>query len=505
MKNKKFNRNAMLVAILFLLLIFSIGCSKFLDRKPLGQAINGNISGGGAQAATFGLYSSLQNWGMTGLAFLTMHAARADDDLNSTPGDGTDQQAIVDNFQYTKSHWSLDQLWDNHMAFVQQATGIIHDIDSAYATDPSSIQNEGECKFLRAYAYFDLVRDYGQVPLIRNKVYVANDANVAKANSISEVYAFIDSDLVYAAQHLPPSWSTQYLGRVTSGSANALLAKSYLYQGQWDNALASAEAVINSGLYSLDPSYEHLFSEAGENGSESLFEIQNYLNSNGSVNLSNGLPGYQGVRAAGEWNLGWGWNLPDTGLVMNAYETGDQRKGTTIFQSGEPDNYFGGVSYSATLPPNPNVAWWTKKIYGDPARRQSTGDLYSDWLHTYILRYADVLLIAAEADNESAGASDSTKIKGWVNTVRERAGLPDISYVSQSAMRTAIKKERRVEFAMEFERFYDLVRWTPATDGIDAPHVLGRLGYVPINALYPIPQEAIDKSNGTLVQNPNYP
>src|SRR5882724_13407999 len=92
------------------LLYGQLGCKKFLDRKPLGQAINGDVTGGGAQSQVFGLYSATRLWGMTGLAFLTMHAARADDDYNSTAGDGSDQQDIADNFNYVKDHWSINAL-----------------------------------------------------------------------------------------------------------------------------------------------------------------------------------------------------------------------------------------------------------------------------------------------------------------------------------------------------------------------------------------------------------
>lgn len=510
---KKIKQIFWLVALVPLL-YGQLGCKKFLDRKPLGQAIDGDVSGGGAQSQVFGLYSATRLWGMTGLAFLTMHGARADDNYNSTAGDGSDQQDIVDNFNYVKDHWSLNSLWDDHYTFITQANAIIHDVDSAYSTDPSSIVNEAEARFLRAYAYFDLVRDYGEVPIIKNKVYKPSDAIAAKS-PVADVYAFIDEDLQYAIAHLPATWSSEYLGRATMGAANALQAKTYLYRQQWSNALASAEAVINSGLYSLDPSYSHLFSEAAENGSESIFEIQNYENANGSIggdgSYSNGLPVYQAVRGAGDWNLGWGWNLPTATLVNDAYETDDPRKGATILESGQPDNVYGGITYGVSLPAS-GTPYWNKKVYSDPARRAATGDKGANWLNTRIYRYADVLLMAAEAANETG---NSSKALSYLEMVRARARdgktgiLPAVTSTDQGVIRTAIKKERRVEFAMEFERFYDLVRWTPATDNIDAPNVLGPLGYTTKNKYYPIPQEAIDKSeiNGVkiLVQNPDYP
>ena len=169
-----------------------------------------------------------------------------------------------------------------------------------------------------------------------------------------------------------------------------------------------------------------------------------------------------------------------------------------------------------TLPPyNPGVSldqpYWNKKVYSDPGMRTFTGQIGAnggaDWINHRIIRYADILLMLAEASNE---LGDGATAASNLEQVRARArngsttALPTIPYTSQAQMRTAIKNERRWEFAMEGLRFYDLVRWTPATDGIDAPAALGTLGYTLRNALYPIPQPAIDLSGGVLVQNPNY-
>jgi hypothetical protein len=187
----------------------------------------------------------------------------------------------------------------------------------------------------------------------------------------------------------------------------------------------------------------------------------------------------------------------------------------TVLFSGRSDGGPATGGYGSTLPPfNPGTAldqpYWNKKVYSDPAMRAFTGEIGSnggaDWIDHRIFRYADVLLMLAEASNE---LGDGATAENMVEQVRARArgttnALPHIAYASQGQMRTAIKNERRWEFAMEGYRFYDLVRWTPAPDGIDAPSALGTLGYTARNALYPIPQPAIDLSGGVLVQNPNY-
>jgi starch-binding outer membrane protein, SusD/RagB family len=491
-------------------LFTQFGCKKFLDKKPLGQAITGDIPGGGVEGDIYGLYSYSREWGMTSLPFLTVHSARADDALNSTPGDGSDAQAIVDNFSYSKDHWLVNEVWNYHLAFIQKASSIIKDVETGFSTNPTALVNKAEASFFRAYAYFDMVRDYGPVPKIDFKVVQPTDVNVPRA-PVSEIFALIDADLQFAIQYLPTTWDnpTLYVGRITKGAAYTLMAKSKLWRKDYAGALAAAETVINSNKYSLMPKYSDVFQEENENGSESIFAIQNYENATGTVAASNYVTQYQGVRGSGsDWDLGWGWNIPSALLVNNAYEPNDPRKGQTILFTGQRDDYLindGG--YGKTLPSSLPAQYWNKKVYTNPTRRASTGDRFGTWLDMQIYRYSDVLLMAAEAANE---ANNTPKALGYLELVRKRARngnpaiLPAVTSTNQAIVRTAIKKERRVEFAMEFERFYDLVRWTPASDGIDAPTVLGPLGYTPKNALMPIPQPNIDKSNGVLTQNPGY-
>ncbi len=503
MKNTKYKKIGLTI---FSLIVIGglISCEKFLERKPLGSAIDGDIVQGGVEDKVFGLYSALSKWGMTQLPFISAHGSRADDALISTPGDG--DASYIDQFQYTKDFWLMDGLWDDHLGFISQASGVIFDVDSLnkVAPNPLNIVNKAESKFMRAYAYFDMVRDYGGVPKIDFKVYDVAQANKPRATA-DEIYTFIEADLKEAAANLPDVWAPKYAGRVTKGAANAYLAKMYLYRKNWGAALASAEAVINSGRYSLLPNFADVFTERQENGPEAIFEVQNYTNEDGSVggfgSAGNWSAGYQGIRGSGQWDCGWGWNIPSQELVDNAFEKNDPRLGQTILFSGKPDDYLASDGkFGATLPPS---IWphFNKKVYTDPARRAATNDKTGSWLDMILMRYADVLLMAAEAANETG---NTTKALGYLEQVRSRARkgnadvLPAITSTSQSVIREAIKQERRSEFALEFERFYDLVRWG------DAEKVLGPAGYSAKNALLPIPQGAIDKSQGVLKQNPGY-
>ncbi|WP_315819446.1 RagB/SusD family nutrient uptake outer membrane protein [Paraflavitalea speifideaquila] len=295
---------------------------------------------------------------------------------------------------------------------------------------------------------------------------------------------------------MPLSWDAKFVGRVTKGTANTLIAKTKLYRNDWGAALAKCEEVISSTQYTLQSSFAKYFTEEGENTSESIFEVQMYENTNGSVKYGNSYNQVQGVRGSGDWDLGWGFNVPTADLI-NAFEAGDPRKAATVLTSGGPE----GVPASlGAIQPN-----WNKKVYTDPARRLATGDRFGFWLNVRMLRYADVLLMAAEAANEVGGVANTTKALGYLEQIRARARagnnavLPPVVTTDKAALRTAIRHERRIEMAMEHERFYDLVRWG------EAETVLGPLGYLPKNRYLPFLQADIDRSGGVLVQNPDYP
>jgi len=240
-----------------------------------------------------------------------------------------------------------------------------------------------------------------------------------------------------------------------------------------------------------------MFTEAGELCNESILEIQNYVNDNGSVAVFGSYTERAGIRGTGIFDQGWGWNTPSQALV-NAYETGDPRKGATILFRGSTDGY------GNTLPESLELPYWKRKTYGDPARAKKTNFRKAIWVNVRLLRYADVLLMAAEAANELGGESNTTKARGYLEQVRARARgnnaaiLPLVTTNLQAELRNAIKHERRVEFGMEFERFYDLVRWG------DAMQVLGPLGYINRCRYYPIPNSVIQQSNGVIIQNPEW-
>ena len=514
--------------ILATLLITIVGCSKFLDRKPLTATLN-DLNQGALESQSLGLYNALRNGANSSLPWLDFNSIRDDDaQKGSSTTDGAEINTEFETFKYTKDDWATDWYWSDQYNIINLCNTELHWADSLKTTDPASLRNIGEAHFFRAYAFFNLVKAYGQVPLI-NYYYTNAAAGIQPKASISALYAQIDNDLDTAALYLPLNWvvglTNRYPGRLTSGAANTLWAQTYLFRQQWAKVVALCNTVITSGQYSLDQSFTDIWKDgmsgAGKNGPESIFEMQAYCGANGTNDNGAAWGTSQNVRQGGAsntWNLGWGWNVP-TQVLQNSWDSTDPRKSMTILYSGQSDGGSATGGYGATLPPyNPGAGldqpYWNKKVYSDPAMRQYTGQINgnggADWINHRILRYADVILMLAEASNELGDGATAAKN---LELIRNRASgnlgagrtiVPTIAFVNQAQMRTAIKNERRWEFAMEGYRFYDLVRWTPASDGIDAPNVLGGLGYQPKNALYPIPQPAINLSGGVLVQNPNY-
>jgi len=489
-------------------LFMASGCEKFLDRKPLTATLD-DIKQGGIQGQVFGIYSAVKDYDIGqvfgGIPWQGVHNFRSDDsEKGSDAADGAEWVAPFDQFNYVKDLWATNYYWEAHYRLIHLTNTAIQTADSLKLEGVDSRANIAEARFFRAFAYFDMVRTFGEVPKIDFRLYDPSQANIPKS-STADIYALIDGDLQYAIANLPTEWGNQYPGRLTSGAARTLLAKAYLFRGDFAQALALTQQVISSGKYALASSYFGIFKDAGENNSESILEWQNYMGPNRTDDYGSWYATCQGVRApnASGWNLGWGWNTP-TDAFVNHFEAGDPRKGSSVLFSGQSDDPATG-GYGGTLPnyildpvnPGPLPRkYWNKKVYADPAVRQSTGYLDGAyWINQRVFRYADVLLMAAECLNETGNGTEAETL---LNEVRSRVGLTDVTFVSQTQMRAAIKKERRSELGLEGERFFDLVRWG------DALQVLGPLGYQNRCRFYPIPQPEIDKSGGVLIQNPEW-
>ncbi len=476
-----------------LMLSFIISCTNdLLDTKPLGVATVGDLTTGGFEADAFGLYGQLRDSGVSNWTRFWFQSIRSDDaDKGSSAGDQAQGGADFNEFNYSIDSGFNNDNWNDHYKVINACNDLIDAIEVSGLTDSGTMVNMAEARMVRAFLYFDLRRDYGEVPIVDEKITEVTDGNNPKSTE-AEVDAFIEADLEFASANLPLTWPSNHVGRATKGFADGLLAKLYLYQENYAASLAKSQEVINSGVYALEPSYKTLFNIEGNNSIESIFEIQQLVTESGQE-FGNTYYQSQGVRGTGQWDLGWGFNVPTQNLV-DAYEPDDPRMDDTILISGEDDGGYG----SGTLPGTPPLdqLYWNKKAYTEAAERVRFSLRFNLWENIKILRYADVLLMAAEAAVQTGNVALATD---YLNQVRARARgganvLPDVALATLEA----VKHERRIELAMEGERFYDLVRWG------EAPAMLGGLGYEARNEWYPIPQTAIDQSNGVLVQNPNY-
>jgi starch-binding outer membrane protein, SusD/RagB family len=523
-----------ILILLVLILISAWSCEKFLDRKPLTATLD-DLHQGVLEGQTLNMYYTLRSYaGFSTLPWVDFHSIRDDDaKKGSDTSDGNEISAEFDKFIYSKDDWAPNTYWNDHYTMINQGNNAIYTAQSLNVTDPASLRNVGEACFFRAYAYFDLVRTYGDVPLFNAPIIKPTDG-IKDRTPADSIYAFIDSNLQVAVQNLPLTnldYGEAYPGRLTKGAANTLWAQTYLFRKNWAKVVELCNEVISSGQYSLTPKFSDIWRDgldgAGKNGPESIFEMQANVGQNAVSNsaVDNGTfwGTCQQVRQNGapiEWNLGWGWNAPTQHLVdgWNGWDSTDPRRDQTILYSGQYDGGPDKGGFGATLPPytNPDGTgglaqkYWNKKAYtgNDPAMRQFTGYITNGssgyWINHRILRYADVILMLAEAANETG---DGATAAANLELIRDRASgnlgpsrtiLKPIPFVSQAQMRTAIKTERRFEFAMEGYRFFDLVRWG------DALSALGPLGYTNRCRFYPIPQQAINLSGGVLTQNPEW-
>lgn len=503
-------------ALLAIMLLMTFpGCSKnFLDTERQGGYDDENYPYPGGSGPydqfIFGAYNDLRSFNVHSQAYITAVSIRSDDaDKGSTPADGGANAIDMDNFPVTPSNAFGNTLWLGYYSLINKCNSTIKEVNTntlIIASEDIKTQTIAEARFLRGYGYFMLVRLFGRVPLIDTLFTNPAAQNNVAQSTAAQIYAFIEGDLTYAASRLPLSWDATFAGRATSGAANGLLAKVYLTQQKWALAMSTANLVMSSGQYNLSTPYDKIFREEGENSKESVFEVQ--ATASASIQTANGVQyaQIQGIRGSGAFDMGWGWNSPSTYLEA-AYEPGDPRKNRTILYTSNATTTYQTI-YGETLPvglPNPR---YNNKVYTNPALRSSIGSRFGYWMNVRILRYADVVLMYAEAANELGGTDNINAAKTALNSVRLRARngiagiLPDVTTTDQSELRDSIRQERRVELAMEQDRFFDLVRWGVAAS------VLNASGKPNFNnsrdVLLPIPQTQIDLSAGVLTQNAGY-
>jgi hypothetical protein len=413
----------------------------------------------------------------------------------------------IDDYTHTPVNNQLTEMWQGAYEGINRAN-YLHQYK---ATNPAGETVNfagkealyGEVYFLRAYYYFHLVRFFGDVPLFVDKRLGLSESKTLQRSPKADVYRQIETDLTNAIAVLPAIQLEK--GRITKYAAQALLGKVLLYQNKFDAAAAMLDNVITANAFTLPSDFGSIFLASGENGPESVFEIQ-YSNTSpyynwggvtrGQGNLSVQQCGIRGLSgtAAMPYAPGWSTNLPTANLAA-AYTAGDKRKDVTVLdiEAYKAANPSFNITY--LVAPYKNTGLYNQKYL--PRKGETSGQIELNYLNNFrTIRFADVLLMAAEAFNRSATPND-VKARDYLNRVRRRAFgdlLHDVNS-SGTALRQAIWDERRLELAMEGDRFFDLVRTGQAATKITNFQV-GK------HEVFPIPQEEISISG--ITQNAGY-
>ena len=492
-----------LYKILFIALLFS-GCDNFLSPAPQGK-LTEEVFFSEEEGALMGvnaIYSRLREWDQVGFSWFAICELPSD---NSNTGSELSDGSVarlntVNNFTYNAGVDELNGWWTgnyNAIASCNVALASLNGLEN----EALKVRCMAQARFFRGFFYFNLVKAFGGVPLVMN-VPQPGEYNKPRATA-DQVYDEIIKDLTYAAGHLPTraQWGEKELGRVTKGTAQGLLAKVYLFRQNYQQAFNYADSVILDGEYDLHPNYRDLFNPNSLYSEEVMLADQ-FLWQDNRDNESQFVK-WQGVR--GQW--GWGYLSPTESLV-DSYEKDDPRLPATVFFSGDSVQGKGVINFAEGLDPRANhkVIW--------PASYWNANDFTKMNAHLYFLRYADVLLIYAEAANElgkTAEALDKLEL------VRERARksvaegsgstgiLPKITETDQGRLREIIWHERRIELALEGHRFFDLIRADKGGPGYalrelqrDKPETHFSAA---LNSVFLIPQKQIDISQGVLQQN----
>ncbi|TPG65833.1 RagB/SusD family nutrient uptake outer membrane protein [Hymenobacter nivis] len=507
------------IFILALGLGLSLGvqsCKTFLDVSPQGQQTTDNYytNADECKAAVMGCYalSDQDDWWKIDRS--RMFGDAGSDDAWKGNAIAGDQREFGD---FARFFWLPNNEWfDNRYTFIYQAIGNCNaglvGIDKAPIDDALKQQLLAELKFIRAYNYFELVKGYGGVPLVLTPVSPSESMAIPRA-SAADCYAQIIKDLQDAAAALPEKGArlSTDKGRATKGAANAYLAKAYLYTEKWALAQQTAETVINSAQYSLGD-FDKVWSVSNPNGVESIFEL-NY-NANQTFNLGTYLTVVMRSRADG----GWGFNTPSSNLEQ-AFGNDPRRQWTIIKQGdnvGPKTANFDYSNYDTKLSENESGRI-SRKMFIPLADRPANEGNHAP-LNRLELRYADLLLMHAEASNK---LGQDSKALTSLNLVRARANrLSPGTVLARSSSGTQLLSdiwlERRLELAMEGHRYYDLVRQKRLVSVMQAfntsqatstdPYDKGKTKPLvsETNNLFPIPTTQIQLSGGTVTQNPGY-
>jgi len=469
------------------LLMISLGLSLFscesnLDEVPLSflEESNSFNSAEDANSAIGAVYHRLR--GIYGMNMINMGDLTADD-LEVRPENGLASE--IDKLLFNSAHPWFNSFYTNSYILIDRANRVIENVPNIAMEDEEKQRIIAEAKFLRALAYFNLVRSFGDVPLVISVTDDITNVQIERTDS-EEVYEFIIKDLIEAEVNLPLSYSEENMvGRATKGAAKAILSKVYLTVGQWENAAKKSKEVIDLGIYDLFPSYEDVFQPENRNGREHIFSVQyscilSEYGSSMAINFA--------IYFTYPINLGGG-SYQVTPEYADSFLQGDSREGVAVIYEKELAD--GTIVESRTGPHTDK--YWDPMPCGSSSARNNF----------MVIRYADVLLMYAEALNELGGPNQEAYQA--INKVRQRARtgndsqLVDLEGLNQAEFRDAVLQERSWELAFEGHRRWALLRTGTYIEKMNASGIPAEEKHL----LYPIPINQMD-INLALTQNPGY-
>jgi hypothetical protein len=496
------------VGILFTSIFVYNSCTEdFLTLAPNHYETEGSFykTEDDFQKATIGVYADLQNYINTahfleeGRSDNTMY----DNQLDQGGLGGSNQWGFMDQFKMDATSNLFSGAWNNLYRGIKDANVTLLYLADANIDETVANQLEGELRFLRAFYHFVAVRYWGDIPLLMSPISTADQAYAITRTPVSQVYEAIIEDTEFAVSALPESYNSSNTGRVTKWAARTMLAKVYMTLREFDKATSELQAIVSASKFDLLDDYADIFDPGNKNHAESIFEAQ--YKEGGEGETSNFIYQFSPVGSRGTVVLGpesgnsGGKNIPTLDMI-DAYEVGDLRKEISV-------GYFDRDS---------DPLYYVKKYDHDTdpdfARTNDNWPIY---------RYADVLLMLAEALNEQSYQTGQPF--NLLNQVRNRAGLSSLTpseLPNQGAFRDAIARERRVELAFENHRWFDLVRTGKAVDVMTAFGIIEKTNptltppdFLPYDAeafklderelLYPLPSNEL-VINPNMTQNPGY-
>ncbi|WP_167596441.1 RagB/SusD family nutrient uptake outer membrane protein [Leeuwenhoekiella sp. ZYFB001] len=489
---KKYNIQRAFLSLLAAVLMVACG-DDFVEVDPINENSEDFFNTEeDYQEALVGAYDLLQ------ATYLNVMVGEIASDNTLAGGESaTDTPGIqeIDNMIHTPVNQQLRDIWGWMFAGVNRANYILEFQDKIEFSGKDQII--AQARFLRAYYYFELVKWFGDVPLAVDQRLLFGDQFNVDRTPKAEVYAQIEQDLIFAAETLPATQAEE--GRITSGAARALLGKAYLYQDKFTEAASALDQVI-AGPYDLVDDYSTIFELEGENNIESVFEVQ-YTDKEGAgfgclqCSEGNVAVGFNGIRnySGPLFDSGFSFNVP-VQEAYDAFEPGDSRRDIAILNIEE----FAAANGATYNEGYEHTGFYNRKYI---ARKgdANLGDANLTNPNNYrSIRFADVLLMAAEAHNRKANPNDALA-REYLNRVRRRA-FGDTNHdiaASGATLTDFILEERRLELVGEGHRFFDLVRTSRAAQNI--PGFTANK-----NELFPIPTIEIQLAGNRWEQNQGY-